>query len=154
MRLLRNGIIFIATVGYIGYFPVAPGTAGSLIGFLIFWIADLTPLTLSVIILLLFPLGVYVSDKTEKIFEKSDPPEIVLDEVVGTFISVFLLPKKIEYIIPAFFLFRFFDIVKPYPIRKIDETVKGGFGVMLDDVVAAVYTNLTLHSVRFFYEGR
>jgi phosphatidylglycerophosphatase A len=121
---------------------------------LILWIADFTPLTLSIIILLLFPLGVYVSKESEKIFLKRDSPRIVFDEVVGAFISVFLLPKKIEYIILAFFIFRFFDIVKPYPIRKIDEKVKGGFGVMLDDVIAAVYTNLTLQAMRFFYEVR
>ncbi|MEK6689920.1 MAG: phosphatidylglycerophosphatase A [Nitrospirota bacterium] len=152
--MFKRGIIFIATVSYIGYFPVAPGTAGSLAGFLILWIADFTPLTLSIIILLLFPLGVYVSKESEKIFLKRDSPRIVFDEVVGAFISVFLLPKKIEYIILAFFIFRFFDIVKPYPIRKIDEKVKGGFGVMLDDVIAAVYTNLTLQAMRFFYEVR
>jgi phosphatidylglycerophosphatase A len=97
---------------------------------------------------------VYISEEAEKIFWRKDASQIVFDEVVGAFISVFLLPKKIEYIILAFFIFRFFDIVKPYPIRKIDEKVKGGFGVMLDDVIAAVYTNLTLQAMRFFYEVR
>lgn len=96
----------------------------------------------------------YISEEAEKLFWRKDSPQIVFDEVVGAFISVFLLPKKIEYIILAFFIFRFFDIVKPYPIRKIDEKVKGGFGVMLDDVIAAVYTNLTLQAMRFFYEVR
>jgi phosphatidylglycerophosphatase A len=67
-----------------------------------------------------------------------------LDEVVGVFISVSFLPKKIGYIIGGFLLFRFFDIVKPYPIRRLEEKVKGGLGVMLDDVVAAIYTNLIL----------
>lgn len=79
---------------------------------------------------------------------------IVFDEVVGAFISIFLIPKRIEYLIPAFLIFRFFDIVKPYPIRKLNDNVKGGLGVMLDDVVAALYTNLTLQVVRFLYEGR
>lgn len=122
-------------------------------GILIYWFADPTPLVSSITILILLPIGVYVSGKAEKIFETRDAPQIVFDEVVGAFLSVSLLPRRIGYIILGFFLFRFFDIVKPYPIRNVDEKVKGGLGVMLDDMVAAIYTNLTLQVVRFLYEG-
>lgn len=150
MRLLRRGIIFIATGGYLGYFPLAPGTAGSLIGILIYWATNLTPLTSSIFIFLLFTLGIYVSDEAEKIFKRRDPPQIIVDEIVGAFLSVFLLPRRIGYIIGGFLLFRFIDIVKPYPIKRLEERFKGGVGVMLDDVVAAIYTNFILQTLRFF----
>lgn len=147
-RLLRWGIVFFATGGYFGYFPIAPGTAGSLLGILIYWVADLTPQMSSVIILLLFFLGIPVSEEAEKIFGKKDAPQIVLDEIMGAFLSVSFLPREISYIVAGFFLFRFFDIVKPFPIGRL-EKLRGGFGIMLDDLLAALYTNLILQLVRF-----
>lgn len=148
-RLLRWGIVFIATCGFLGYFPIAPGTAGSLLGVLIYWVADLTPQISFVLIFLLFFLGIPVSGEAEKIFERKDAPRIVLDEVVGAFLSVSFLPREAAYIAAGFLLFRFFDIVKPFPIRRLEKKVKGGFGIMLDDLLAALYTNLILQLVRF-----
>lgn len=147
---LRRGILFIATVGYLGYFPVAPGTVGSLAGILIYWVTDLTPLISSALILLLFSFGVWVSEGAEKILERRDAPQIVLDEAVGAFLSISFLPRRTGYIIGGFLLFRFFDILKPFPIRRLEERLKGGLGIMLDDILAAIYTNLILQAIRFF----
>ena len=72
-----------------------------------------------------------------------DPSEVTIDEVVGMWISLFLLPKKIFVVIAAFFLFRIFDIIKPFPARKFDD-MHGGFGIMMDDVIAGMYTNIIL----------
>ena len=72
-----------------------------------------------------------------------DPAEVTIDEVVGMWISLFLLPKKIFIVIAAFFVFRFFDIIKPFPARKFDK-MHGGFGIMMDDVIAGIYTNIIL----------
>jgi len=149
-RPRREGVIFIATLGYLGYSPVAPGTVGSLVGILFYWLTDITPLTSSVLILLLFPLGVLVSEEAEKILQRRDAPQIVIDELVGMFLSISFLPKRTGYIIGGFLLFRFFDIVKPFPIRGLEERTKGGLGIMLDDVISAIYTNLILQAIRFF----
>ena len=72
-----------------------------------------------------------------------DPAEVTIDEVVGMWISLVLLPKKILIVITAFFAFRFFDIIKPFPARKFDN-MNGGFGIMMDDVIAGIYANIIL----------
>lgn len=118
-------------------------------GILIYCTLDLTPLTSSIAIILLFLIGIWVSDEAERIIGKRDAPQIVIDEVVGAFLAIYLLPKRLGYIIGGFLLFRFFDIVKPYPIKAIDKKAEGGLGVMLDDLMAALYTNLALQGIRF-----
>jgi phosphatidylglycerophosphatase A len=79
-------------------------------------------------------------------FYGHDPAVVTIDEVVGMWISLFLLPKKIGAVLAAFFIFRFLDIIKPYPAQKFD-AMHGGFGIMMDDVVAGLYTNLILQGV-------
>lgn len=146
---MKWGIILIATGGYLGYFPIAPGTAGSLLGILIYLAADLTPQITAVLILLLFSFGIVISGEAEKIFGRKDSPHIVLDEVLGAFLSVAFLPRKTGYIVAGFLFFRFFDILKPFPIRRLEKKVEGGFGIMLDDLLAAFYTNLVIQGYRF-----
>jgi len=81
------------------------------------------------------------------IFRKKDDPRIVIDEVMGFLITMLWLPKTILFIILGFFLFRFFDILKPFPIRQWERKLKGGIGVVLDDVMAAIYANIILHLI-------
>jgi phosphatidylglycerophosphatase A len=122
-----------------------PGTAASIIGVLIFLLCkDSLPgyivVTLGVIL-----AGALVSRKAERLFSKKDAPCIVIDEVAGMLVSLFLIPARPTLIIVAFILFRVMDILKPYPINLL-QRLPGGAGVMCDDLLAALYANLMLQS--------
>tara|TARA_B110000196_G_C20939973_1_gene564145 strand:+ start:364 stop:849 length:486 start_codon:yes stop_codon:yes gene_type:complete len=122
-----------------GLAPVAPGTAGSALGLLLFIPALYAPFPVQVIIIVIgFALGVWVSDRVAKHMEVKDPGGIVWDEFVGMWITLLWLPSEI-WLLPAFLLFRLFDIWKPWPVRVADEKLAGGLGVMLDDVFAGFY---------------
>ena len=130
---------FVATFFYLGKLPFAPGSWGSL-GALAFWL--FLPLNFSVhlaVILILFILGVYSSNKVAEEMDDHDPSEIVIDEAVGMGISLFMLPHSLGLYILAFILFRFFDIFKPSFIYRI-QNLPGGWGIMLDDVMAGIFT--------------
>lgn len=135
---------YIATLCFIGYMPVAPGTFGSALAMLFFII--LRPSTSHNIILLLFiiPIGIIASGKAEVALRERDSRHIVIDEVCGYALSVLFLPNNLTTYIIAFFIFRFFDILKPPPIRYLEKKVSGGTGVMLDDLIAGIYTNITI----------
>ncbi len=135
-------IVFIATGAYVGYFPFAPGTLGSLWGIVFYYqFLELQPLFYVFITVVLFFAGVRISDRAEKIFGKKDDGKIVIDEISGMMFSLIFIPKKLELIIAAFVLFRIFDILKP--IKKL-EKIEGGMGIMADDLLAGVLTNVLL----------
>lgn len=122
-----------------GLAPVAPGTAGSALGLLLFIPALYAPFPVQVIIIVIgFVLGVWVSGRVAKHMEVKDPGGIVWDEFVGMWITLLWLPSEI-WLLPAFLLFRLFDIWKPWPVRVADEKLAGGLGIMLDDVFAGFY---------------
>jgi phosphatidylglycerophosphatase A len=126
---------------FTGYVPAASGTLGSVLAIALYMLPGFeSPQVLGAIILLVIGLGTRASSIMEKRYGH-DPSEVTIDEVVGMWISLFLLPKKLVVILLAFFVFRFFDIIKPYPARKFD-SLHGGFSIMMDDVVAGVYTNI------------
>ena len=130
---------FAATLFYLGKLPIAPGTWGSM-GALILWL--FLPITISVllsVILLLFVLGVYSSHKVAKYMQVHDPSEVVIDEVVGMGISLFMLPHSYGLYLLAFIVFRIFDILKPSFIYQV-QNLPGGWGIMLDDVLAGLFT--------------
>jgi phosphatidylglycerophosphatase A len=134
----------------LGYSPVASGTVGSLGAILVCYILhhylqENYNLILLFLILFFFIIGVYVSGKLEAIWGV-DPSEVVIDEVVGMWISLFLIPFNIYLVMAAFLLFRLFDIFKPLLIRKI-EKLKGGWGIMGDDALAAIYSNVFLQLI-------
>ncbi|MGB9715336.1 MAG: phosphatidylglycerophosphatase A [Thermodesulfovibrionales bacterium] len=145
MVILKN----IATIGIIGYFPVAPGTFSSLIALALFLFLKPTPLIHIIILSIIIPLSIISSHYAEKLFEMKDSKHIVIDEFCGFFISVFLIP--FSYAISAFLLFRIFDILKPFPIRKIEYLLDGGVGIVADDIMAALYTNIILQIWKLFY---
>lgn len=126
-----------------GFSPVASGTVGSAVGLVIYCIPGfeswfiLFPASLVVL-----ALGIRASDAMEKVYGH-DPSEVTIDEVVGMWVSLLFLPKTFLVAALAFFIFRILDIVKPFPARQLDN-LHGGAGVMLDDVVSAIYTNLLL----------
>jgi phosphatidylglycerophosphatase A len=138
--------IVIATGLGLGFSPKAPGTIGALGGCLVAlllnqysgWYNE----HLALLIVIFFFLGVYCSNKLEIAWGK-DPSRIVIDEIVGMWISLLALPSGWLYMLAAFILFRFFDIYKPLLIRKM-EKLKGGWGIMMDDVLAGIYANVVI----------
>jgi phosphatidylglycerophosphatase A len=147
----RRLSIWIATGLGSGYFPVAPGTAGSALGLALviaFRQTSLKPLGLAVSLMaftgLLFAVGVWSAGKAEKVFGRVDPGQVVIDEVVGQIIT-FVATPRVTWIglIAGFILFRAFDSVKPFPARWA-ERFSGGWGIMLDDVVAGLYALMVL----------
>ncbi|MFQ6003736.1 MAG: phosphatidylglycerophosphatase A [Candidatus Zixiibacteriota bacterium] len=148
--ILKNRLLakLICTLFFAGYFPLAPGTFGSLIILVIIWflIPPFFYILLSVSIVLFF-ISVWSASKGEEFFGK-DGRQIVTDEVTGMSISLLFVPKEIRWYILAFFLFRIFDIIKPPPARRM-EKLKHGWGVTLDDVVAGIYANVSLHMIYF-----
>jgi phosphatidylglycerophosphatase A len=140
--------VFVATVGYVGYFPFAPGTVGSAAGLafylLVWWSRSL--FTEIGLIVLLFAVGVWAGTVAERYFGGIDPGPIVIDEVVGMLITLAFVPVGWSGALVGFLLFRICDVVKPYPARRF-ERLHGGLGVMADDAMAAIYANLMLRLV-------
>jgi phosphatidylglycerophosphatase A len=137
--------VFVATVAYCGYFPVAPGTVGSAAGLLLYLAVWWTRSTVFEVALIavLFALGIWAGTIAERYFGGIDPGPIVLDEVVGMLITLAFIPVGLPAAIAGFFLFRAFDVVKPFPAGRL-ERLHGGLGVMADDAMAAVYANISL----------
>lgn len=152
--MLTRLAVFIATVGYIGYFPVAPGTVGSAAGllfYLLVWWAH-SPIVEVGLILALFALGVWAGTTSERYFGGIDPGPIVLDEVVGMLITLAFIPVGVSGAVAGFLLFRLFDVIKPFPAGRL-ENLHGGLGVMADDAMAAVYANIVLRGVLWLAPG-
>jgi phosphatidylglycerophosphatase A len=137
--------VFVATVGYCGYFPIAPGTVGSAAGLVVYalvrWVHS--PVLETGLILGLFALGIWAGTNAERYFGGVDPGPIVIDEVVGMLITLAFIPVGWSAALAGFVLFRIFDVMKPYPAGRF-ERLHGGLGVMSDDAMAAVYANLSL----------
>jgi len=137
--------LLISTFGYVGFFPIAPGTAGSLaalaLSALVRWI-DLPILELAAIVAV-FAVGVWAATKTEALLGSTDPGPIVIDEVLGMLITLAWLPLSLTGVVVGFVLFRVYDVLKPYPARRFED-MHGGWGVMLDDAMAGVYGQVTL----------
>ncbi len=137
-------ILFIAEGAFSGKSPFAPGTAGTLVGVLLYLgIQNAGVVPYAALTILLCVIGTWAAGRAETILGKKDSPSIVIDEIAGYLIAMFLVPAGWGYIAAGFFLFRIFDIVKPRPLFDLQE-VHGGLGVMLDDIGAGVYTNITL----------
>jgi len=135
---------YIATIGFLGYIPYAPGTIGSLFALALFLITDLPLYAHFSVIIIGALLGIYASSAAEKILNEKDSKKIIIDEFIGFYVSVFYLPKTFGFAIAAFLLFRFFDILKPLFISKLEKTLSNGLGVMADDILAGIYTNIVL----------
>jgi phosphatidylglycerophosphatase A len=146
--------VFLSTVCYVGYAPLAPGTVGSAAGLVVYalvaWAGS--PLVEVSTILILFAVGVWAGTTTERYFGGVDPGPIVLDEVVGMLITLAFIPVGWSGAIVGFFLFRIMDVVKPFPAARF-ERLHGGLGVMADDAMAAVYANLALRAARWALPG-
>jgi phosphatidylglycerophosphatase A len=141
-------ILFWAAGFGVGYSPIAPGTLGTLVAILVYYFLSEIPSPLYEITLIgFFFLSVWISENVEIFFGKKDDQRIVIDEIMGFLITMLWVPKTLPFVIMGFFLFRFFDILKPFPIRRLEKRLRGGFAVVLDDVMAGVYANIVLHFI-------
>lgn len=138
--------IFIASGAFSGFFPVAPGTVGSAVGLLLVWMMkDLSWGWLAGASIALLVIGIWGAGETCQILKKKDASQVVIDEIVGMMITMIGIPVTPYWLVIGFLVFRLLDIVKPAPAKHFDEKVAGGFGVMMDDVIAGIYGNLLLH---------
>jgi len=132
---------WLATCFKIGHLPIAPGTWGSLaavIGWWL-WLQYLDPLVFIVLIIMIFIIGVFATNIIIDHTGEKDPSRVVIDEMAGQWLGLLMLPDGMLYIAGAFILFRFLDILKPWPIRQLEQFPKG-WGVMLDDMLAGLLT--------------
>ncbi len=145
-----NRIVLLLATGLgVGFSPLAPGTMGTLIAVPISLIFSAIPFPLhELTIVTFFFLSIWISDKAQRYWGKKDDPRIVIDEIMGFLITMLWVPQTALFIMIGFFLFRFFDILKPPPIQRL-ERVKGGYGVVLDDVLAGIYANIVLQIIHY-----
>lgn len=145
--ILDRIVVFIGTGGYCGYSPLVPGTVGSLVGLVIY-----LPLMTSsqgirwLVVAVLFSIGVLAGNRIEDLWRIKDPKPVVIDEIVGMWLALLFVPHQFLFFIGAFVLFRLFDIVKPFPARQA-ESLPGGWGIMLDDVIAGAYAGILLYGL-------
>jgi phosphatidylglycerophosphatase A len=148
---MRRVILLLASGGLVGYIPVASGTFGSLVAIPIYWLHE--PWRhLSVGIYLATFIGAvaaacWIAGRAEALLREHDSHVIVIDEIVGYLAATLFLAPTWEHTLIAFFIFRAFDVIKPFPAGYIDRSVPGGVGVVLDDVVSGFYANLATRAV-------
>ena len=136
-----------STVFFIGYLPLVPGTFGSLFGVGLFYLLNgATSVTYFSFILGIITLGLITSGQTEKLLNKKDPGCIVIDEVIGMLIALSFMPYDLKIVILGFLIFRILDTLKPFPIGRL-QNMHGAVGVMGDDLVAGIYTNIVLQVI-------
>lgn len=143
----RRAIVVVATLGYVGFFPVAPGTTATLVVgipcVLVFarfhWVAYLLATAA------IAALSCLTADRASRELGAPDNPKVVIDELAGYFVAMFLLPANWQMVAVSFILFRFFDVLKPWPVCWADREVHGGVGITLDDILAGVYAMLVGH---------
>jgi phosphatidylglycerophosphatase A len=136
IRIIASGL-------YAGYFPVAPGTIGSLLGVVIYLLLRNYPVIFIFVTMVLFIIGFFVCAKAEEIFNEKDSGKIVIDEIASMCLVCLFIKPGWFMVLTGFLIFRFFDVVKLPPARKA-EKLPGSLGIMLDDVIAAVYTIIIL----------
>jgi len=134
------------SVLFSGYAPFASGTVSSFVAVLIYLIPGFSNPTFMIAVISVFAiLGWHTATKFENVYGK-DPSQCTIDEFVGTWISLLFVPQKVLFIIIAFFIWRLLDIFKPFPAKQL-EKLSGGAGIMLDDIVSALYSLIFIHII-------
>jgi phosphatidylglycerophosphatase A len=137
--------LLISTFGYVGFFPIAPGTAGSAAALALYalvrWVGE--PLVEAVVIATVFVAGVWASTRAETVLGTIDPGPVVIDEVLGMLLTLAWLPLSLTGAFVGFVLFRILDVVKPFPAGRFEQAPRG-WGIMLDDAMAGMYGQLAL----------
>jgi len=148
----ENPIHFLAFGFGFGLAPVAPGTFGTLVAIPIYYLLMGLPVWAYIaIVVALFLFGIFLCETTSNNLKVHDHSGIVWDEIVGYLITMIAAPQGWQWAIIGFILFRFFDILKPWPIKTIDTKIKGGFGIMFDDVVAGIFGLIIIQAIVLFY---
>lgn len=146
----------LASVFYLGYFPWMPGTIGSALVVAGLWYMSFhahhvfTPVVWWVLGVALTGFSMIVASRPHEVFQNDDPKQVIIDECAGQFITFFFQPLTVNVLVLGFLLFRFFDIVKPFPIYKMEE-LDGGVGITMDDVVAGIFANICLMLIHAGY---
>jgi phosphatidylglycerophosphatase A len=140
---MRKRVKLITSFFYMGYSSFMPGTVGSLGGLIIYFLVRQSDILYGFSVLFLFTLGVLFAGEAERVYKRKDPAMIVIDEACGMMLALFFVPFNIYSVILGFFIFRILDILKPPPARRL-EKLTGSLGIMFDDIVAALYTNIIL----------
>jgi phosphatidylglycerophosphatase A len=147
--MTNDKLKYILATGFgTGYAPYASGTVGSFAALLLYILIPLNSYLWLLISIILFFVGIWVSGMVERDKGK-DPGIVVIDEFVGQWIALIFLPRMLWIFIAGFLIFRILDIIKPFPAANF-EKIKGGTGIMLDDVIAGIYTNIILHLILYF----
>ena len=145
MNFKQKTVMFLATGCYIGNISFAPGTFGSVLGLLLCFFLSKIDFSIAVLLTLIFILSaIWIAGEAEKILGEEDPGCIVIDEIAGIILTLSGLPFNITSMTVGFLIFRVLDIWKPYPIRLLENKFSGGIGIVLDDVVAGILSNVIL----------
>tara|TARA_B100000029_G_scaffold476843_1_gene521314 strand:+ start:2232 stop:2717 length:486 start_codon:yes stop_codon:yes gene_type:complete len=161
--MIKKFNLFFITFFMVGRIKYAPGTIASLITCILFLLlTNIFNITFVLLLtIIIFVYSFFAINNCYEKFKSDDPQEIVIDEVVGQMLPLLALPiyetlyplPKIYYCIMCFLLFRFFDVLKPYPVNYVDNNVKGSLGIMLDDIFAGIYSIIILSIIFFFLGG-
>ncbi len=145
-------MVLLATGCYAGYIPIASGTFGTLVGIpLCYLLSMLGPLEGMLFIVVFAGSAVWISGEAERVFKKKDSGLIIIDEMAGLLVTLFLIPWTPKSVVTGFLLFRLMDIAKPFPIRRLETKLPGGWGVVGDDLLAGIYANVILRVIMRFF---
>lgn len=151
-KVFTHPVYFLAFGFGSGLSPFAPGTCGTLVAIPLYYLLQsLSLLNYSLILIAAILIGIWICDVTERDLGVHDYSGIVWDEICGFGLTMWAAPSGWWWVASGFFLFRFFDIVKPWPIAWMDRQLPRGFGVMVDDLMAAVYAWIALHTLGYFF---
>ncbi|MBD3319944.1 MAG: phosphatidylglycerophosphatase A [Chitinivibrionales bacterium] len=150
----------LSSLFFFGYFPIAPGTAGSAVAVAAVWLLSIHAPGLFAFSLVKYHwaalfavsgIAIFLCSRGKQAFDADDPGQIIVDEFAGQLITFFMVPITWRTCILGFLLFRFFDIIKPYPVYKIEE-IEGGVGIAMDDIIAGIYANFSLSGILWSYQ--
>ena len=151
MRLRDRSILFISSGGFVGKIPFAPGTFGSVLGLPICYCLSFVKVPVAILAIVLFIVfSAWIADRAEKLLRSKDPGYIVIDEIAGMLVTFIGIPFDWLHGTAGFIIFRIMDILKPFPARMVESKVPGGAGVVLDDVLAGIYSNFLLRILVVF----
>ena len=142
---MNHFFLLIASGFGAGFSPIVPGTIGTLVAIPIYYfVSSISSPLYELTLVAFFFFSSWISNQAESHWGTKDDRRIVIDEIMGFLVTMLWVPKTLFSIIAGFILFRFFDILKPFPIRRLEQ-VKSGYGVVLDDFLAGIYSNILLH---------
>ncbi|RLB33047.1 MAG: phosphatidylglycerophosphatase A [Deltaproteobacteria bacterium] len=150
-RALHKVSLVLSTWFFCGLLPGAPGTYGTAAAVIVGFFAGALPIVYrSFVVVAFIAVAVYTSSVSASLLKQNDPKEVVIDEVAGYLLTVFALPASLLSVVLAFIFFRVFDILKPFPIRQVEKRVRGGLGIVLDDLLAGIFAFVIVRLVLVF----